>query len=65
MKVVYNGVHDAVEVVDGKGNVKRCERSQPVELHDDLAVALIEQDTWSPYVDPKLPKKRASGREED
>ena len=56
MKVVYTGVHDAVEVSDGDGRVYRCERSQPVELPDDLANDLLSQSTWERP--PDKPRKR-------
>ena len=63
MKVVYTGVHDAVEVSDGEGRVFRCERSEPVDLPDALAHDLLEQSTWEePTADAKTKsRKRAEG----
>ena len=46
MKVVYTGVHDAVEVSDGEGRVYRCEREEPVEIPEVLAEDLLAQSTW-------------------
>ena len=58
MKVVYVGVHDAVEVSDGDGRVYRCERSEPVELPDELASDLLAQSSWEEPADKPKPRKR-------
>ena len=60
MRVVYTGVHDAVEVSDGAGRVYRCERDESVNLPSDLAEDLLTQSTWqAPPDDAKTkPRKR-------
>ncbi len=59
MKVVYTGVHDAVEVSDGQGRVYRCERDEPVELPGDLARDLLEQSSWEEPTDKPRARKKA------
>lgn len=58
MKVVYTGVHDAVEVADGSGRVYRCERDEPVELPDELATDLLTQSSWEEPTDKPKTRKR-------
>jgi hypothetical protein len=43
VKLVYDGPHDAVEV-PAAGVV--AERGKAVEVADDVAADLLEQDTW-------------------
>jgi hypothetical protein len=45
-KVTYNGPHDAVEVIDGGVVVATVERGASIEVPDDLAKRLLEQDVW-------------------
>jgi hypothetical protein len=59
MKVLYTGVHDAVEVSDSDGRLYRCERSEPVELPDALAKDLLAQSTWEEPDQKAKPRKRA------
>jgi hypothetical protein len=59
MKVVYTGVHDAVEVSDGAGRVYRCERDEPIELPDGLATDLLAQSSWAEPSDKPKPRKRS------
>lgn len=60
MKVVYTGVHDAVEVSDGEGRVYRCEQGEPFDLPSRLAEDLLAQSTWeAASTDAKTkPRKR-------
>lgn len=44
MKLIYGGPIDEVEVPDA-GIV--ATRGEPVEVPDDVAARLLEQDTWS------------------
>lgn len=43
MQVVYDGIFDEVEIVDS-GQVAK--RGEPLEVADDLAARLLEQNIW-------------------
>ena len=58
MKIVYTGVHDAVEISDGDGRVYRCERDEPFEIPDDLAEDLLAQSTWEAATSESKTKAR-------
>jgi hypothetical protein len=53
MRVTYEGPHDVVEV-PAAGEGFTAERGKPVDVPDDVAKALLEQDTWT--------EARAEGR---
>lgn len=46
MQIVYNGPHPEV-VVDEFDPNQEIVAGQPVEIPDDLAARLLEQNTWS------------------
>jgi hypothetical protein len=45
-KVTYIGPHDAVDVIDGGAVIGTCERGESIEVADELATRLLEQDVW-------------------
>lgn len=47
MQIVYNGPHPEV-VVDEFDQETVIVAGQPVDIPDDLAARLLEQDTWHP-----------------
>lgn len=47
MQIVYNGAHPEV-VVDELDQELVITAGQPVEIPDDLAARLLEQETWEP-----------------
>lgn len=55
-RVVYVGPSPSVDLLDGTA----CPHGEPVEVADDLAAALLEQDVWqaakSPTTPPTTPK---------
>lgn len=50
MKLVYSGAHDAVEPADVPGVV--AVRGKEVDIPDEVAKRLLEQDTWSEAKSP-------------
>lgn len=58
MKLIYGGPIDEVEVPDA-GIV--AARGEPVEVPDDVAARLLEQDTWSEVGGKRAGKQAASG----
>lgn len=44
--VVYNGPFDEVEVPTPDGRVFVAKRGEPVEVPEELAKSLLEQDIW-------------------
>ena len=57
MKIYYVGPHDAVEIVATE-NIT-CVRGEAVEVDDELAKSLLQQDVWS---DTK-PKASRTGKQ--
>lgn len=54
MKLIYDGIHDAVEIPEAGGIV--AERGKAVEIPDEIAERLLERDDWD------KPKTRGSDR---
>lgn len=55
MKLIYVGVHDAVEVPDAD---LVAERDVPVDVSDDVALRLLEQrENWAKASEPKPAQK--------
>lgn len=63
MQVVYNGPHPEV-VVDELDQDQVIRAGEPVDIPDDLATRLIEQDTWS-EAKPPAPKKETPAAKAD
>lgn len=57
MKLVYQGPHPEV-VIDEFNPEQVITKGEPVELPDDLAARLLEQDTWD-AADAKAEKVKA------
>lgn len=55
MQLVYSGAHDEVEVPDA-GIV--AQRGVPVEVEDEVAKRLLEQDTWARAGKPETAEQR-------
>ena len=62
MKVTYNGPHDAVDVIEGGAVIGTVERGESIEVPDELATRLLEQDVWDRTADGG---KRAPRRKEE
>lgn len=52
MLIQYDGPHPEV-VVDAFNQNTVITRGEPVEIPDDLAASLLEQDTWNQVVQSK------------
>ena len=59
MKIVYGGPIDEVEVPEA-GAVAR--RGEPVEIDDEIAKRLLEQDTWTAAPAPRRGKADEEAR---
>jgi hypothetical protein len=57
MKLIYEGPHDTVEVPSAGIT---AERGQAVDVPDDVAKALLEQDTWT---EARSESRRAKAKE--
>lgn len=67
MRIEYHGPHDGVEVPLASGRVIEAMRGAPVEFPNEVAIRLIEQDTWREADDAVVPsktKKAAKAEEE-
>lgn len=67
MRIEYHGPHDGVEVPLAGGRVIEAMRGAPVEFPNEVAISLLEQDTWREADDAVVPsktKKAAKAEEE-
>lgn len=52
-KVTYVGPHDAVDVAVDGIDYGTCVREQAIDVPDEVAVRLLEQETWKRAPAPK------------